>query len=594
VAETDGSLVIGIELSDGTIKKVQADASKLAEALGGKFSKDVGKSLDSSFTGIAVQLQFIGGIASKAFGAIKGVATQAIHEAAGAEAALSAFNQVLGNAGAFTQAASDDFAAFASSLQAVGTVSDDAVIEAAGALVSIGGLTGQALKDATQSSVDLAAGLGVDLSTAFDLTAKAASGQISALSRYGIKVDESIPKSEQFAAALAQINAKFGGLDASKANTFAGATDQFTNKVADFNQALGELITKSPAVTAVIKQVGIIIGRLADYLTAVAKTDLFNNLVKDALSLGNTIAHIVLPPLEIFYNAGVVIFNVFRTGLQEMLALLSTVAEGFAGIGNAVGLVSDESLASITLFRETAEEQLVAFAETTAQSVSDVFETTKSDFILPIIDEVTNAGLTANPLGQVVTNTQTALTDVAKVASEQGKKITGIINNGMVRGVSQGVQLMVNNIAKGKNAFSGLLGAIGNIMGDMAIQIGETLLLTGFGIEAVRDSIAGLAGGQAIAAGIALIAFGSLLKALTGGGSTGGTAPAGAAGNAGSPAQQTDLATQGDPAAVARNQQTQVNLTVQGNVLDRRETGLEIASVLQDYFDTNDGVVAKA
>jgi hypothetical protein len=43
-----------------------------------------------------------------------------------------------------------------------------------------------------------------------------------------------------------------------------------------------------------------------------------------------------------------------------------------------------------------------------------------------------------------------------------------------------------------------------------------------------------------------------------------------------------------------RNRKTEVKIEVQGNILDRKETGLELANVLQEYFDTQDGVLAKA
>ena len=135
--DNDGSLVIGIELDDGTIKKVQADASALAKAIGGDLSGVVGKGIDRSMTGLITQFRFVADMASRAFGVVSGVVHEAVTEATKAEASMSRFNNVLANTGHYTAAASADFEDFARGLERVGTVSHDAVIEASTSLISI-------------------------------------------------------------------------------------------------------------------------------------------------------------------------------------------------------------------------------------------------------------------------------------------------------------------------------------------------------------------------------------------------------------------------------------------------------------------------
>jgi hypothetical protein len=592
MAETDGQLVIGIELDDGTIKKVQADASALAKAIGGDLSGIVGKGIDKSFTGIATQLTFVANVASKAFGAVADVVGKAVHEASSAEAAMSRFNNVLANTGQYTAAASADFAEFAKSLQNVGTVSDDAVIEASTALISIGGLTGDALKKATQAAVDLSAGLGKDLGTSFDLVAKAAAGNTGALARYGIKIDESIPKSQQFAATLELLNQKFGGLDVSKANTFEGAMTKLSNSVNDAYEAVGGLVTGSAPLVAIIAKISEIVARVTKSFEGLKGQSVFDSMIKGAIDFATTLTSMVLPPIEVLYNAGTVVVNVFKSGFQQVIVLLATVADGFSLIGNSLGLVSDEQLAAVQAFKTGSEQILAGFTTDTQAAISNVFSTTVSDTIIPVLEEINAAAQTADPLAPMVANTTNAAAAINTEVAALTKKIDDMVKNGVVKSISTGIQTMVSNIAKGKNAFAGVLGAIGGIMGDMAISIGETLVLAGLGMEALQKSIVGMTGGPALFAGIALIALGSLLKSLTGGG--GASAPAGGGGGGSSGVASIDAGAQPDPAAVSKNQQTQVAINIQGNILDRRESGLEIASVIQEFFDTNDGVLARA
>lgn len=593
MAETDGQLVIGIELDDGTIKKVQADASALANAIGGDLSGIVGKGVDKSLTGIATQLTFIGNIAGKAFNLMSDAIGKAIGEASQAEAALSRFNNVLANAGGYTEAASADFQAFAKELQNVGTVSDDAVIEASTALISIGGLTGDALKQATQAAVNLSAGLSKDLGASFDLVAKAADGNFTALSKAGIKIDETIPKSQQFAAALDLINQKFNGLDASKANTFEGAFTKLNTTVNDVFETLGKLATGSAPLVAVINTISKIIGELTSKFEGLKGQNTFDALVKGAIDFATALTSVVLPPLEVLFNAGKVVFNVFRESLQEVIVLLSTVAEGWSLIGNAVGLVSDETLAGVTAFKTGAEEILTGFVANTETAISTVFDTVVADTIIPVLEEINVAAQNADPLAPMVANTTAAAAKINTEVAALTKKIDDMIKNGVVKSISFGIQTMVANIAKGKNAFAGVLTGILGLMGDMAITIGETLILAGLGMEALQKSIVGMSGGQALFAGIALVAMGSLLKALSGGGGASASTSGGGGGGGASPASIADPAATGDPNAVARDQRTAVSINVQGDILDRRESGLQMAEVLQEYFDTNDGVIAR-
>jgi hypothetical protein len=128
------------------------------------------------------------------------------------------------------------------------------------------------------------------------------------------------------------------------------------------------------------------------------------------------------------------------------------------------------------------------------------------------------------------------------------------------------------------------------VLGDLAIQLGGFMLLAGTGLAVLPGFQASI--GAAIA-GAALIVLGGILKGLAGGGSSAAaTAPSTPApgqvsetggGITSSPSDLTAL--QGEEGPRERNQAVVIN--VHGSILDRRETGLALADVINESFGTN-------
>ena len=80
--------------------------------------------------------------------------------------------------------------------------------------------------------------------------------------------------------------------------------------------------------------------------------------------------------------------------------------------------------------------------------------------------------------------------------------------------ISGGIQALVGSIMEtGELDFGSVLGALLAPFGDLAIQLGEMALATGFGISAILSSLTTLNPVAAVAAGVALIALGSVIKA---------------------------------------------------------------------------------
>lgn len=140
---------------------------------------------------------------------------------------------------------------------------DDQIQAAQSLLISLGRLTGQGLDRATTASLDLAQGLGIDLESAARLVGKAAAGATETFGRYGIIIDESIPKSERFAYILDQIRAKFGGAAQDAARGFAGSLQDVQEQFGEMQEALGQLIINSPTLQTLLKGAADMFERLA-------------------------------------------------------------------------------------------------------------------------------------------------------------------------------------------------------------------------------------------------------------------------------------------------------------------------------------------
>ena len=175
-----------------------------------------------------------------------------------------------------------------------------------------------------------------------------------------------------------------------------------------------------------------------------------------------------------------------------------------------------------------------------------------------------------------------------KQAIEYQQKITSIntaIQQGILKTVSAAAERLGASLVKGGDAFADFQNVVLGIIGDIAIQIGGTLVGIGLGVEAIKASILGLTGGPAIAAGLALIALGGLLKSLSSGGSTASAdAGGGGGGGIGTTPSEGGIFTPTEDAAPQKPGQS-VTVNVQGNILDRRQTGLELAEVIRESFD---------
>lgn len=561
---------------------------------------------EGNFDKLQRQLLGIGAAVAGAF-AFKEMIAAAIES----EDAINRLNIALQQQGTYTEEASQSFQAYAANLQATTGYSDDLITSNASLLVSIGKLSGEGLERATDAALDLAAATGKDLNTTFDLLAKAAAGNTGSLSRYGIIIDESIPKSQRFAEALKQIESQMGGMAEGRLNTFSGALTRLQLGFGDVLEEIGKLFTKSPLLREILNYIASGFEKAAKSIEAFGKGgDFVQMLAQSLIDVGRIITQYILPPLELVYNIMEIVFNAMRTYLQLAITQWSLLAEGIGKIGNAVGLVSDESLQSLTMFRESAQAQLGAFADETKQSFTDGLNfdaSVAADNYLTSMEEFVNqtrpatdaARQALNPtvatedgamgVGEAFSATLAGMSDAAKefakTASENFKKVGASMFQSLGNAAGQAFAAFGKAIAKGENAFQAFINSLVASMGHMAIQLGTQFILQG-----IAYSWAGMPNGPALmAAGAALAAFGGILSAVGGGGGeTSGASTGAASGGSGSGLQPSG--SEGLDTLEERKANTSLVVNVQGNILDRRQTGLEIAEVIQETFGSN-GIV---
>lgn len=191
------------------------------------------------------------------------IAVSFVKSAMEGEDAANKLNIALKNQGIYSAELSAEMLRYSSQLQKTSTFSDEAITRTQ-ALLTTFGLAGVQMKSTTQAALDLATGLGVDLQTATMLLGKAFAGETGALSRYGIVIDQNLPKSQQFSEVIRQIGERFGGEAQAATQTFSGRLAVLGNQWDDIKETLGgaiipmleTVVEKLYALTSGVEQLG--------------------------------------------------------------------------------------------------------------------------------------------------------------------------------------------------------------------------------------------------------------------------------------------------------------------------------------------------
>lgn len=562
----------------GQLKTAEEDGKKSGGKAGKGFGDGVERHASAAFGGLKRQLLGLGTALLGVFGA-KAI----IGAAAKQEAAVNALNQALKSAGSFSQAASADLQAFASELQRTSTIGDETALEML-ALSKAMGATNDQAKDMVQAAANLSAATGISLESAVKNLGKTFSGLTGELGESLPMLRQLSPEALKAGAAIDLINKRFAGSALAETRTFSGAFEQAKNALGDLAEEIGFFVTKSPATTAALNFMA---GKFAEFSEAVRKfadSGGMMRVTQTALDIARVFASVLGPAVEfvinLFKNAGQVI--------GAVAAAIGLVASGeFRAAGETMRLALEDGWNTLTDY--SGSQKLNQFIADFQMGL---------EMAKPVVAEGGRGlgGAFSTGVSEGISWEQftTAFGAAANKIQITAAGLAKQLNQSIAVGAANAFTAFGAALAKGENAAIAFGRAILGVFADILIQLGTQLLTVGLGMSAV-PVLFGAQGPAALALGAAMLTAGGALKALAGGGgaSAGGGAPGGGVAVGGTPVgpESRELTALPDE---LEGEGTSIQVTVQGNVLDRRETGLYIAETLQEYFDSSGGVMVRA
>jgi tape measure domain-containing protein len=360
-----------------------------------------------------------------------------------------------------------------------------------------------------------------------------------------------------------------------QSKTLSGVLSTLGDNVFNLRANLGKLF--SPLIIKAADAVTKSIQRLNKSVSEIS----IEQIQKQFIEFNRNVIDYLIMPLELFGNIGKVVFDGVKLAIQGVVASL-----GFLGgkISEFLGKlrIDNEVTQGLTTFAESSAEVFQQFADNAEASVGSVFDTPIADKAAMFNAELSTALDTTNSvLDEKITQATGTIKKLPKTLSNVAVAANKIINQGIAKTISGGIQSVISSIAKGENALENFGKFLLDTFGSLAIQLGEFYIATGLANLALLtvDPTA------QIATGAALVALGSILKAFSGGGSS---ASSGAGGATGGGALATDESR--DIAAddvEDRQTATVFNIEVQGSLTNSEELARFVTDAQNEAREKN-------
>jgi len=522
------------------------------------------------------------------FRALAQTLDSAVTAAMEAERATLAFNSALAMSGQYSAQASAAFEDYATELERTTGVQDDLILSNAAMLVSIGKLSGEGLERATKAALDLSRGMQIDVASAFDIVTKATQGNVGVLAKYGLEVGKTSTDAQKFAKALEFIESRFGGLSTGAINTFEGALTKVKNGFANILEEGGKLITKNPKVIASLSVLGDVFYKLGERIAA--SNINIGTFIDYAFKIAQVITSYILAPFEIAARFLITTLTLIPRVMLEIYNSLAGVADKIFGIDlqsktegftNAITGLLDAVKAPLISEEELFTTKLSRSIDNTKTKIDELATKIKVD--LPAAVE-TGASESLSDWELFKEGFKKGVGDLSKSLSTLGSQISGTF----VSGFSNAFASLGKALVNGSDAFGEFGKAILSMLGTIALQMGSFYIAAGIAAMFLNPG----QGGGMIAAGIGLSVLGGVLQALGSGGGAPAAGPtASTAGSLPTNPMFTSPMSEQTPEEERAAAQTGVQVVVQGNIFDSRETGLQIAQIINDSFDLNGTII---
>ena len=209
-------------------------------------------------------------------------------------------------------------------------------------------------------ALDIAAGTGKDLGAVSEALGKAYDGNLGALKRLGVGIDEDIIKSKDFDAAALALSETFAGQATANAETFAGKMDRLKIVFDEGKETVGSFILDAitPMVTLFVEKVVPVVTELADKIG--------KDLGPVFTELGRIFQENVLPIIETWWKffSETVIPGIKKT----VQPIIEGLFEAFDSIATSIKDNEKNLKPLFTLFKSVAE----FVAETLAPALGEV------------------------------------------------------------------------------------------------------------------------------------------------------------------------------------------------------------------------------
>jgi SOS response regulatory protein OraA/RecX/F0F1-type ATP synthase membrane subunit c/vacuolar-type H+-ATPase subunit K len=610
-------MILDPKLDSSGKKKVEKESGQVGKKSGSKFenefkkeTKNLGSGLKASLAGLGTAIAAVG---------VGRLISQSIDLAKRQEDAINSLNVALQITGKFSQAASQQIQDLASDIQKSTRFGDEELLETAALIQQLGDLTVKDLGEATRATADFAAALRIDLRSAATLVGKAAAGEIGSFSRYGVVIEKGKNNAETFSNTLTKLNSKFGGAAAGQVNTFSGAVDQLGNTFGDTLEELGFFITQNETLIEGLKGglgflndfagglKGIRIGLfgIGNASTELGKVDQEIAKIADKISEISKNKSELNPDSASYFFGGSFEKDTARLDgwiaarevklkalLERRKEILKTSeSENSGGGGNdddssnllsktqllaQVKLQNDERIKESALAREQALTELNQRGLISDQEFATSFiaiETEKTNLLAELDRKKEQSAINASE------NISGAFVAAAKNSKQTASQIGATLNTLATRGFGNAFRTIGAALANGENINKAFIGSVKNTVSEVASAFGDYYIKLGVATLASPNP----AGGAAmIAGGAGLKLLSGALGASGGGGGGGGASAVSGQVGFGSDFSDTGAIEQQD--VERRDPNTNVEIVVQGSLVQQEELGLFITETLNESF----------
>lgn len=187
----------------------------------------------------------------------------------------------------------------------------------------------------TNLAMDISAATGKDLATVSLTLSKAYNGNIGALTKLGIPLDEAIKKSGDFNLVQGELVRLFGGAAKANTETYAGQLAIVTERVGELKESIG--VALLPTLKVLLEQVN----QVAKGFSGDDPKGLSSRAIELGASVGDTGAYSLGTSLKALSDAFGKLFTTITADGDESSGSLQTLANALVSVANGINAVAN-------------------------------------------------------------------------------------------------------------------------------------------------------------------------------------------------------------------------------------------------------------